>query len=529
MSTLAKKLDEWADLWGADLALACNSATWTYADLARESRRRAAALRGHGVGSGTRVGLLLANRPEWLACAFGVWRLGAIAVPINTLYRPSELDYSLHHADVELLIAEHAFLNHDYRGYLRQLTPELFGDSSRQEAPRCPQLRAALFSGSAALPAEENWDSQVGNAGEWIDPSPAKATDDAAIFFTSGSTAAPKAPVHTHAGMLRGAFNVAQRLGLSRDDRTYGYLPLFFNGGLVGVALSTLSRGGAVLLQEVFAPEQAIALMEAYHCSVFFGWPHQAEAIARHPSFDRRRIALRKGPGANTAWASTLLSDDHRCVSAWGMSETGPMASCSDHSDSLETRRASHGRAMPGLEIRIVDRKNRPLPANTLGEIIVRGESLMRTYYGRDAAGCFDGDGFFHTGDEGRLDRHGNLTFLGRMLDVIKTAGVNVAAAEVEAVLMRHPQVEGAYVVPVPHPTRGENVAAFILAIGHELDLENLALHCRQNLASYKVPRHVFLLEPADLPILGSGKVDRKALRVRASDLVASEPTQSAL
>jgi fatty-acyl-CoA synthase len=522
-STLAGRIDDWSERWGTNVAVAWESSAWTFADLARESRRRAVALQALGVGPGTHVGLLQSNRPEWLACAFGVWRMGAILVPLNTLYRAEELHYALNHADVEVLIADYSFLGHDYYGHLAGMCPRLFEASGGSGESSLRRLRRALFAGAPDIPAEQSWDLQVAGTAEWRENFRRWPGDDAAIFFTSGSTALPKAAVHTHAGMLRAAENVAERLGFDSEDRTYGYLPMFFNGGLVGVALSTLTRGGAVLLQDVFSAEDAIALMARHNCSVFFGWPHQADAIARHPTFDRSCIALRKGPGANAPWAAALLSEDHRCVGTWGMTETGPMAACSHHSDPLETRRSSHGRAMPGLEIRIVDSQSRPLPPDTAGEIVVRGDSLMRTYYRCEPAACFDPGGFFHTGDEGRMDRHGNLTFVGRLLDIIKTAGVSVAAAEIEEVLKTHPQIDGAYAVPVPHPTRGENVAAFILSSAEHLDLDSVADHCRQKLASYKVPRHFFLIDAPQLPMLGSGKVDRKSLRSRAADLAAAD------
>lgn len=521
-STLGERLADWERERPTELALAWRDGEWTYRDLAQQSWQRAAALRAAGVGPGTRVGLLQPNRPEWLACAFGVWCIGGVLVPLNTLYRSAELEFALIHADVDVLIAEASFLNHDYRAMLHEIIPRLPGrDGAGQGAPR---PLAVWYSGGEDLPADKDWTRVVAAArttGSAFEGNPAA---DAGIFFTSGSTAAPKAAVHTHASMLRAADNVGERLGLDSTDRTYGYLPLFFNGGLVGVALATLSRGGAVLLQDVFSAAEAIVLMKRYRCSVFFGWPHQAEAIASHPTFDKADIALRKGPGANAPWADALLASDHRCVGTWGMTETGPMAACSHHSDPLTVRRGSHGRAMPGLEIRIVDEENSPVPAGIGGEIAVRGTSMMRTYYGRAPAECFDAEGFFHTGDGGYLDTAGSLTFTGRIADIIKTAGVNVASAEVEAVLSAHRDVESAYVVPVPHPTRGENVAAFV--VGRplcELTTDALLEHCRAELASYKVPRHLFIVDAGELPLLGSGKIDRRALRQRAAALAGTE------
>ena len=202
------------------------------------------------------------------------------------------------------------------------------------------------------------------------------------------------------------------------------------------------------------------------------------------------------------------------------MSETGPMASSTRWDDPLEDRAGAHGRPMPGLEMRIVDPdSNQPLPTDAEGEIVVRGSSLMRTYYKRDPSECFDSDGFFHTGDCGRIDAQGRLHFVGRIKDVIKTAGVNVAAAEVESVLMQHPGVKVAHVVPVPHPSRGENIGAFVVRGDAGCSAADLQTYCRDALASYKVPRHIFFIAEEQLPTLGSGKVDRQALRARAAEL----------
>jgi fatty-acyl-CoA synthase len=311
---------------------------------------------------------------------------------------------------------------------------------------------------------------------------------------------------------------------LTAEDRTYGYLPFFFNGGLVGVALATLSRGAAVVLQEVFRAEETLALLEHHRCTTLFAWPHQVEALLALPEFSRARLVLRKGVGANTKWASRLYPPDHQAVATWGMTETGPMAASTRFDDPLPLRAGSHGRAMPGLEIRIVDPgTGTPQPVDSEGEIVVRGRSLMRSYYGTSPTECFDRDGFFHTGDCGRLDASGHLHFLGRLKDVIKTAGVNVAAAEVEAVLLAHSAVRVAHVVPVPHPTRGENVAAFVVLNQHPCTTAELRRHCETQLASYKVPRHFFFRREDELPVLGSGKVDRQMLRAQAAQLAAAE------
>ena len=528
MQSIGHSLRALAAEHGSRPALRAGDVVVSFADLAADARRVAAALASLGVGKGTRVGILMPNRPDWLRCAFGAWRLGAIVVPLNTLFRAPELQYALTHADVTVLITVGRFLRHDYLAMLVELCPELAhqpGASLRSEA--LPGLRRIICDGDDLPRGVLAWEDFLARGEPGSTPWSIAAldavapTDDAAIFFTSGSTATPKGVVHTHASMLIGADTVAERLGLDAGDVTYGYLPLFFNGGLVGVTLATLACGGCVLLQEVFDADETLNLLARHRCTTIFAWPHQAEALIRHPHFDRARLGIRKGPGANNTWAEALFQPDHQAVGSWGMSETGPMASCARWDDPPADRAGAHGRPMPGLALRIVDPDTKqPLPPDTEGEIAVRGPSLMRTYYKRDAAQCFDADGFFHTGDRGRLDARGWLHFVGRIKDVIKTAGVNVAAAEVEATLLQHPGVRLAHVVPVPHATRGENIAAFIVRRDPACSAAELQAHCDAALANYKVPRHIFFVAEEELPTLGSGKVDRPRLRSLAAELV---------
>jgi fatty-acyl-CoA synthase len=530
VQTIGHRLKALAATYGNKPALIFADHPLSFAELAVDARRVASALAALGVSKGTRVGILMPNRPDFLRCAFGAWRLGAIIVPINTLFRGPELVYALGHADVTVLIMASRFLRNDYLGMLLDRCPELSQHRPPLRSDALPCLRHVVCQGDDVPPGAVAWEDFLAT-GEprstaWSVASleTVVPTDDAAIFFTSGTTAAPKGVVHTHAAMLQAADNVGERLGLTAEDCTYGYLPLFFNGGMVGVTLATLSRGGCVLLQEVFDADETLRLLARHRCTTLFAWPHQAEALIRHPHFDRSQLHIRKGPGANAKWAADLFLPDHQAVGTWGMSETGPMAASSRWDDPLADRAGAHGRPMPGLELRIVDpASNQPLPPDRVGEIVVRGSSVMRTYYKRDPAECFDAEGFFHTGDCAQIDARGWLHFLGRIKDVIKTAGVNVAAAEVEATLMQHPGVKLALVVPVPHPTRGENIGAFVVRRDPHCTPADLQAHCRDALASYKVPRHVFFVEESELPILGSGKVDRQALRARAAELAAED------
>jgi len=475
-----------------------------FGELAARVDAVAVGLAARGVGRGTHVGLLAPNWPEWLVLAFAVWQRGGVLVPLNTLYTARELEHALVHADVQVLVAVRSFLRHDYAQALGAVVAPRLRDIVWLEPPAAG---APVDLGPLRVPVPRP------AAGPVVQPS-----DTATIVFTSGSTAAPKGVVHTHGALVRAAVENAAVLGIEPDDRTWGYLPFFFAGGLVAVALSTLSRGAAVVLQEVFEPGETLRLLAAERVTVFFAWPHQAEALLAHPDFPTTRLHLRKGVGANTKWAAALYPPDHHAVSSFGMTETPPLCTAWPWDAPREKREGNHGPAVGSRRLRIVDPESgRPLPLEATGELCVRGPTLLAGYY-KEAARPFDADGFFHTGDLGWLDADGALHFVGRAKDVIKTAGANVAAAEVEAVLLEHPAVGAAYVVGVPDPARGENVAAFVVP-KTAVDVAELLAHCRTRLASYKVPRQLWLKREDELPQKGSGKADKPALRAEAARL----------
>jgi fatty-acyl-CoA synthase len=209
------------------------------------------------------------------------------------------------------------------------------------------------------------------------------------------------------------------------------------------------------------------------------------------------------------------MGPGHLAVGMYGMSETATCVACARTDDPPEVRRETFGRPFPDMDVRIVDPET-GLPAadGEPGEIWVKGPTLMEGYYRVPRSETLTPDGYFRTGDLGYLDAAGLLHFASRLKDVIKTAGVNVAAVEVEEALARHAAVAAAHVVGVPHPVRGENVAAYVvLRPGAQAAEADLIAFCRAELASYKVPRHVFMIDAAAVPRTGTGKVAKPALR----------------
>lgn len=491
----------------------------TWRQLVERSREVARKLIALGVPKGARVGLLCPNRLDWLPIAFGVARSGAVLVPLSTLWKRDEMAYALRHADVDTLLLVPRFLRHDYLQTLGEVAPEM-----RHSPPgllfstALPALRrVVILEGEAA--GALSWDRLGSAVSDALLSGVAGAVapaDWAAIFFTSGTTAQAKAVLHTHAALTTSARRLAPCFGITPADAWWGHMPLFWSGGFILGALATMAGGGRLVLQEVVEAGGALALLEAESCTFMAGW-HQAGALLEHPDFSRRRLALRKG--TYHALAERLLGPDHETIGVYGMSETATCVSASRWSDPAAIRCGTFGKPLEGMELRVVDpQTGRALAAGKAGEIIVKGPTLMEAYYRVPPAETFDADGFFHTGDLGYLDEHGYLHFVGRLKDVIKTAGVNVAAAEVEEALVRHPAVKAAYVVGVPHPARGENIAAFVVVRGAAPSEEEMRQICRANLASYKVPRHFFFIGDEEVPRTASGKVEKAALRRAAAE-----------
>jgi len=498
-------------------------ASWR--ELRQASRVAAARLVALGVTKGSRVGLLCPNRLEWLALAFGALRIGAILVPFSTLWKRDEIGYGLCHGDVEILLTVGGFLKRDYIGDLVDLVPQVRGRGGRGlRAVEAPALRRVVALDESGL-GLDRWGELPAELDEnFLDAleSRVSPTDLATIFFTSGTTAQAKAVVHVHGALAISARRLAPCFGIGPEDAWWGHMPLFWSGGFVLGALATMAGGGRIVLQEIVEPGAALELLEQERCTIMAGW-HQAGPLLEHPDFPRRRLALRKG--TYHALADRLLGPDHQTIGVYGMSETATCVAASRWDAPEEIRTGTFGRPFEDMCVRIVDPETgREVERGVAGEIHVKGPSLMEGYYRVPRTTTFDAEGFFKTGDLGFLDEAGYLHFATRLKDVIKTAGVNVAAVEVEEALVRHPAVKAAHVVGVPHPVRGENIAAFVvLEAGGAATAADLQDHCRASLASYKVPRHVFLVAESEVPRTGSGKVEKAALRRTAERLTAQE------
>jgi len=456
------------------------TARLTWAELRAASRIAAKKLLHAGVGKGARVGLLCSNRLEWMPIAFGALRLGALLVPFSTLWKRDEIAYALRHADVSLLIMLPGFLKHDYLASVNDIVPELpRSQPGGLYARHAPALRRVVLLEGSAAGAQPWTDLPAGGDDAFLDAleQTVSPVDWATVFFTSGTTAQAKAVVHCHGALTTSGRRIGDCLAITPDDAWWGHMPLFWSGGFILGALATMAGGGRIVLQEQVDATSALTLLEHEACTVMAGW-HQAGPLLEHPEFDRRRLRLKKG--SNHPLAPQLLGPDHLAVGMYGMSETATCVACARATDPEAVRVGTFGRPLDGMQVKIVDPEGRAaVTPGQAGEILVKGPTLMEGYYKVPRATTFDAEGFFRTGDLGYFDPDGHLHFATRLKEVIKTAGVNVAAAEVEEALARHPAVKSAHVVGVAHPTRGENVAAFVV-----LDAVSVPNSCRPSVAT---------------------------------------------
>jgi acyl-CoA synthetase (AMP-forming)/AMP-acid ligase II len=514
----------------------------SYGALEAEARHLAGALIGAGVVKGARVALLLGNRPEWAAAWLAAGLVGAVLVPVNTFATEGEIDWILRHSDASLLLLQRELAGHRYLDDLLARHPEIAGGApGRIRCPALPQLRRVACLGLAERRGgAESWGALL-EAGEGVsdallDAAAAEVvpSDDALIIYTSGTTERPKGILHTQRTPVIQSWRFAEAMGLSPDDRVFTSQPFFWTAGIAMSLGATLAAGARLVLQEVFEPGRALELIERERITAVHAWPHQEKALGEHPDAARRDLRGVRKTRFSSALArlAGLEKDVWGMDASYGLSETFTIAAALPADAPAEARARSSGRALPGMELRVVDpATGAPLPAGEPGEIAVRGATLMRGYYKQPPEHAFDADGWFRTQDGGSLDGDGQLHWTGRLSNLIKTGGANVSPLELEGALREYPGLRAALAVGVPHPSLGE--AVVLCAIAREgadpaPDAATIRAFLRERLAPYKVPRAVLFFRPEELAYTGNQKIQVGPLRAAALARLAADGAEIA-
>jgi fatty-acyl-CoA synthase len=525
--TLFDLLREQAERRPAALAAVSRGAELSYADLLSRARRIAGALRQRDVVRGDRIGAVLGNRTEWLELAFGCSAVGATFVPMSTWSTRGELEFLIADAGVTQFFAYAKYGERDFAEDLASLAPEL---TSGSRSSRFPQLREIVLIDSGPAGPFVHYEEFISASRDFSDLPPGEASgpdDDALILYTSGSSAHPKAVRLKHFGMIENGFNIGERMRLSGDDRVMLSAPLFWSYGSANAMCAAVSHGAALVLQERFEPAGAIALIESFACTAIYTLPGMTKAIATHPTFNRSRVAtlrtgLTIGAPSEFRYAVEALGAERLC-NIYGATETYGNCCVTSAAWSIDRRANCQGEPLPGNELRFVDPETgEPTARGEPGLVEVRGY-ISPGYCGTSAdqnAKAFTPDGYYRTGDVGRLDERGAFVFVARNAEMIKRAGINVSPAEVENILLAHPQVAQAAVVGAADADRGEAIVAFVVPVDPSLSAEELIAHCRSVASKYKVPDRIVL--QGALPLTSTGKLQRRALKETAQEILES-------
>jgi len=506
---------------------------YTFGQLEERAMQVARGLLAVGVQPRQHVGLLAHNQVEFIEGLFGAALVGAVVVPINARHKTSELAYIVENADLVALLTtgaeEDAYI--DFSELVTEALPGVADatDASRLQLAVAPLLRCIVTlrggdrRGFLSRTSFDKLAAAVSTAEVHRARSSATVRHPAMILYTSGTTANPKGCVLSHEAVVRGPLHRAKhRFGRGDADVTWGAGPLFHVGSL-SPFIGSIGAGGTYVTDVAFHPGRAIQLMVQEQATVAFPWfPAIMQPLLDHPTFDPQALdALRSilviGPRVLIEQVQKTFPQAEM-VAACGMTETAGIYAVSDRVETTEQRSEAQGKAAPGIELRITDpHTGKDLPDGETGEILIRGYSVMTEYY-RDpekTSEALDVDGWLHTSDLYSRTPDGRLVFHGRLKDMLKVGGENVAAIEVESFLCTHPGVRMASVVGRPDPRLDEVPVAFVeLERGVTLTGDELIDFCRGRISRYKIPVEVHFVDPEDWP-MSTTKIDKRGLRAR--------------
>ncbi len=497
---VATLLDQAARRHPESTALRLDEQRLSYAELDDRARRLAGHLRANGIEPGARIGLLLPNVPEFAVSYHAALRAGAAVVPMNPLLRPREIAYYLEDSGAEALIAWHECLEPALAGAREAGVERVIGAGAAPadgDAPRMEDVLAASEPDAFLAQREPG--------------------DPAVILYTSGTTGRPKGALLTHSNLLWNAQVSAELFALQSQDRLLGTLPLFHSFGQTCVLNAAFRRGAEVVLISRFDPNAALELIERRGITVFLGVPTMYVAMLNAESAGGRDLSTLRlcasGGAAIPVEVLRRFEADFGCrvLEGYGLSETSPVASF-NHLD-RPGRPGSIGTPIWGTEMRVADESGATLPVGEVGEILIRGHHVMAGYHERpeETAAAIDEEGWLHTGDLAKADEDGYFFIVDRKKDLVIRGGYNVYPREIEEVLYEHPDVVEAAVVGVPDEALGEEIAAAVVPrADSELDPEALRAWVREQVAPYKYPRRIALVEA--LPKGPTGKVLKREL-----------------
>ena len=496
--------------------------TLSYQDMLYQAHAMGAWLISRGCNYGDRIGIWAPNCAQWIVAALGAQLIGGTLVTLNTRYKSNEAAEILNQSGCRWLFCVDTFLGVDYPAQLEsQSIPALEDVITLTLHEQNDSFHHCLREGEELL--------RTADHAAALAAAEARVSGDTTsdILFTSGTTGRPKGVVTAHQQNLSAFSEFARILGLASTDRYLIINPFFHSFGYKAGWLATLIAGATAYPLALFDVAEVMAQVERNAINVMPGPPTLFRSIMDHPDFDASRLASLQKATTGAAVIPTTLVEDmwqilglETVITAYGLSETCGLVTMCRQGDTAETIATTSGRAIPDIELAIVDSDNLPVPTGQAGEIVVRGFNVMQGYFNNPQATTetIDPDGWLHTGDIGHLDEDGNLSITDRLKDMYISGGFNCYPAEIEQQLLTHPSIAQAAVVGMPDDRLGEVGAAFIIP-QHQTEQalrvtdEELIAWCRTAMANYKVPRKIVWVD--NLPLNATGKVMKQELRKR--------------
>jgi fatty-acyl-CoA synthase len=527
--TFAQLIDRAAERWPDREALWFEGRRWTFAEQRAEVDRAAKALVAAGVRHGDHVCLWLGNSPEHVFIFLAIAKVGAVIVPINTRFRTRDMAYIVKQSDASTLISADRAAGTDYLAMIEELVPDLCRQKPGAIGARdLPELRRVVLLSGQKVPGTLRWQDLLGEAASVPDGELARRSADVDpngtvyIMYTSGTTGFPKGVMQGH-NLIRNVFDEANRMGVTTNDSTLDYLPLYHAFAVYTALLMSPATGSRHVLMSHFDAGEALRLIEAERITMIHGFDTHYKDLLEHPSRTSRNLSsLRTGILAagmlSTEPIARRAQELMRTVTGYGMTEIGVGATGSFLDSDVETRTTMSGWPLVGYEVKIVDPATGTIqPPGQVGEICVRGYEVMQGYYKKpeETAKTIDADGWLHTGDTGLMRADGCMRFLGRYKDLLKVGGENVDPTEVEGLLLEDPRINHVAVVGLSDERLAEVPVAFVIKEGAAVLTEQDVLDCLRNrVARFKIPRRVFFVDA--FPMTGSGKIQKYLLREQA-------------
>jgi fatty-acyl-CoA synthase len=507
----------------------------TYRQFGKVVDQLARGLMGLGVAKGEKVAVWATNIPYWVALQFATAKIGAILLTVNTNYKRDELAYLLQQSETENIFLIDGYQDSDYVQTLYDLLPELRTQQRGYlQSEAFPHLKRVFFLGPEkhrgmisipellSLAPMTPLEAYAARQAE-LDPQ-----DVVNMQYTSGTTGFPKGVMLTHYNIGNNGYWIGAHQGFGPGDRVCLPVPLFHCFGCVLGVLAAVNHGSTMVILESFDPVQAMTAVEEERCTALYGVPTMFISLLEHklfPKFDLAslRTGIMAGSPCPIEVMRRVMERMHMrdITICYGLTEGSPVITQTRMHDDIRRRVESVGRAMPGIEVRVVDPEtNVPLPPGVQGEVCCRGYNVMRGYYNMPeaTAKAIDAEGWLHSGDLGVLDNDGYLAITGRHKDMIIRGGENIYPREIEEFLFRMEGVADVQVVGVPSRKYGEEVGAFvILKQGVDCHPEDIQDFCRGRISRYKIPKYVTFVKA--YPLTASGKVQKYKLREMSVEL----------